>query len=116
MWRAYDKETLRYDHVPVYLDYLLIASKSFQLIVDNLIIKNRFKVKGTGPITYHLVCDFNRDSNNELCLAPREHIEKMSYSCASIFGSNPKSIYHSYLEKSDHPEIETANFLDDDSI
>ena len=73
-------------------------------------------MKGTGPISYHLGCDFTRDSNNELFLAPQKYIEKMSDSYVSIFGSKPKSTYHSPLEKNDHPELDTTEFLDADGI
>ena len=76
-----------------------------------LLNKHDFKLKA-GPISYHLCCDFTRDSNNDLCLVPREHINKMSGSCASIFSSNPKSSFHSPLDKGNNPELDTENFID----
>ena len=48
------------------MDELLIESKSPQLIVDALTKKHNLKLKGTGPISYHLGCHFIQDSNNEL--------------------------------------------------
>ena len=95
--RVDNKWDLHYEFVEVYVDNLIIASKSPQLIVCALTNKHSFKLKGTRPISYHLGCDFPRYGKNELCLAPRKHIENMSDSYASIFGSKPKSIYHSPL-------------------
>ena len=113
MRRVDSKGGLHYECIAVYVDDLIITSKSPQLIVDAL---TNNKLKGTGPISYHLGCDFTRDGDNELFLASRKHIDKISDSCASIFGSNPKSSYHSPLENDDHPERDTTNFLDADGI
>ena len=54
-------------------DDLLISSKLLQAIVGYL-FKNNFNLNWFRPISYHLGCDFIRDGNNDLCLAPREHI------------------------------------------
>ena len=98
------------------MDNLLIASKSLKIIVVTLTSKHDFKLKGVGPITYHLGCDFTRDGNNELCLAFLKCIDKISDSRVSIFSSKPKPSHHSPLEKGDHPELDTKNFLDSDGI
>ena len=63
-----------YEHAEVYADDLLIVSKSPQTTVDSLINQCKFKLKGTVPLSYHLGCDFARDVNNDLCLAPRKCI------------------------------------------
>ena len=75
-----------------------------------------FKLKGTGPISYHLGCNFDRDENGILCFAPRECIEKMEDSYLHMFGEKPKQICASPLEKGDHPELDTAEHLDQDDI
>ena len=98
------------------MDDLLIASKLPQTIVGVLIKIFKFKSKGTRPISYNLGCEFTRDGNNDLCLAPHRCMEKMSDSCVSFFSSNPKLTYYSLLEKVDHPELDTINFLDTDGI
>ena len=43
-----------YDHIFVFVDDLLIASKDYQGTLDALTNKHHFKLKGTGPISYHL--------------------------------------------------------------
>jgi Reverse transcriptase (RNA-dependent DNA polymerase) len=47
-----------YDYIGVYVDDLAIIAKDPESIIDNLINKHGFKLKGTGPTNYHLVMDF----------------------------------------------------------
>ena len=66
-----------YDHIDVYVDDLLIASKDGQNAVDDITNKNHLMLKGTGPMPYHLGHNFGRDGDRILHFAPRKHIEKM---------------------------------------
>ena len=47
-----------YECIAVHVDYLLIASKDPQGVVDTLTNNHHSKLKGTGPMSYHLGCDF----------------------------------------------------------
>jgi hypothetical protein len=47
-----------YDHIGVYVDDLAIIAKDPKSIIDNVINKHGFKLKGTGPINYYLGMDF----------------------------------------------------------
>jgi len=47
-----------YEYVAVYVDNLAIASKDPKSITDALMNRHRFKLKGTGPIEYHLGMTF----------------------------------------------------------
>ena len=87
MRKSNNKEDMCYEHISACLNDLSIVSKSSQIITYTLINNHELKLKGTRPISYHLGSDFTRDSNNELCLAPHEYIDKMSESYASIFSS-----------------------------
>ena len=49
------------------MNHLLIASKAPKGIVKSLQDKHNFKLKGTGPISYHLDCNFFRDKEGVLC-------------------------------------------------
>ena len=54
-----------YEYIACYVDDLLIASKNPQGIIDALMAApNNYKLKGTGPVNYHLGCDFFRDEDN----------------------------------------------------
>lgn len=58
-----------YEYVAVYVDNLAIAMKDPTPFVTTLEEKYKFKLKGTGPIEFHLGCDFVRDKDDTLCMA-----------------------------------------------
>ena len=89
----------------------LVDPKEF---VNTLQTKYKFKLKGTGPITFHLGMDFYRDEDGTLCIAPRKYIEKMLGTYERLFGSPPKQTVTSPLEKGDHPEMDDSELLDAD--
>ena len=43
-----------WEYIGTYIDNLAIASRDPQAIVDKLAKEYKFKLKGTGPISYHL--------------------------------------------------------------
>ena len=102
--------------IKVHMDYPAIVLKDPKAITDLLSNKYNFKLKGTGPISYHLGCDFVRDSEGVLCFAPKKHIEKMIDSCKNIFGCKPKLNVSLHSDKGDHPELDSLELLDQDSI
>jgi len=103
-----------YECTACYVDDLLIASRQPQGIIDQLqSAPHSFKLKGTGPITFHLGCDFFRDETRTLCFGPRKHIERLARQYLDMFGENPKQA-SSPLEKNDHPELDTSPLLDAD--
>jgi len=104
-----------YEYIGVYVDDLAIASKDAQSIIDHLTKTHNFNVKGTGPITFHLGCDFFRDEDGVLCYAPRKYIEKMLDNYRRIFGVKPRPV-NSPLIKGDHPELDTSELLNDSWI
>jgi hypothetical protein len=101
-----------YEYIAVYVDDLMILSKDPQGIVDIFEKDYSFTVKGTGPVDYHLGCDFFRDKDGTLCYAPRKYIEKLLFTYEKLFGTKPKQ-YRTPLEKGDHPELDTTALLDD---
>ena len=98
------------------MDDLAIAAKDPKSITDILMDKHKFKLKGTGPISYHLGCDFFRDKNGVMCMAPNKYIEKMIDTYEQMFGCKPSTKVSSPLEKGDHPEIDTSELLDEKGI
>ena len=96
-------------YIACYVDDLLIASKSPQAIIDRLLGKpNNFKLKGTGPVTFHLGCDFTRDKDGTLSFGPRTYIKRLAVQCKAMFGSAPSTKVSSPVEKNDHPELDTS--------
>ena len=101
-----------YEYIGVYVDDLAIIARNPGEIADTLQTKYKFKLKGTGPITFHLGMDFIRDSDGVLCIATRKYVEKMISTYEYHFGSKPSQRFSSPLEGGDHPEIDSSAFLD----
>lgn len=105
-----------YEHISVYVDDLLIASKDPKGLVDILTNEHKFKLKGTGPMLCHLGCDFARNDDGTLQFAPCKHIQKMIDCHFNMLGSKPKLNVISPLEKCNHPELDTSEYLDQDGM
>jgi hypothetical protein len=95
-----------YEYIAVYVDDLMIIAKNCKDIIEALEGTYEFKLKGTGPTTFHLGCDFMRDSHGTLSYGPVKYIQKMVATYERLFGTKPKS-YKSPLEQNDHPEMDT---------
>ena len=106
----------KYEYIAVYVDDLAIAATHPADIIATLTNTFKFKLKGTGKISYHLGMDFFRDKYNTLCIAPNKYIDKMVSMYNQMFGEKPKQNITSPLEKGDHPELDTSSFLDEDDI
>ena len=100
----------------MYVDDLAIASKDPLALTGSLEMKYGFSLKGTGPVTYHLGCDFIHDGSGVLCIQLKKYIEKMVATYEHLFGTKPKDVYTSTLEKGDHPEMDTSELLDSTGI
>ena len=105
-----------YEYIGVYVDDLAIASREPQKIIDCLLNDHKLKLKGTGPLTYHLGCDYFRDKTGVLCGSPRTYVEKLIGAYERMFGEKPRMTYASPIEKGDHPELDTSPLLDDKGI
>ena len=57
---------------------LMIEHKTPEAIFSLLQDKCKLKLKVTGPIKYHLGCDFSQYELSTLCCTPRKYIEKMA--------------------------------------
>jgi Reverse transcriptase (RNA-dependent DNA polymerase) len=55
-----------YKYIAVYVDDLLIAAKDPSAITKCLEETHFFKLKGTGPLEYHLGCDYFKDDTGTL--------------------------------------------------
>jgi hypothetical protein len=76
-----------YEYIAMYVDDLAIGSKAPKEITDELENTYKFKLKGTGPIEFHLGCDFYHDEDGTLCFGPKKYIEKMVDAYMRMFGN-----------------------------
>ena len=60
-----------YEYLAVYVDDLAIAAKDPQPFCNELKKKYNLKLKGVGPLEYHLGCTYKKDPNGTLAADPR---------------------------------------------
>ena len=102
-----------YEYIARYVDDLAIASRNPKAITDALQQEHGFKLKGTGPLGYHLGCGFGRDEDGTLTMSPKLYIDRMIDNYERMFGCKPRATYSSPLEGGDHPELDTSEELDE---
>jgi hypothetical protein len=106
-----------YEYITCYVDNLMIALRRPQTIIDALTKPcSNFKLKGTGPVAFHLGRDFFRDEDGTLCIGPRKYIDRMAMQYGSMFGSKPWAQFLSPLMVNCHPEMDMSELLDEDGI
>jgi Reverse transcriptase (RNA-dependent DNA polymerase) len=111
-----EKEKNGYEYIAVYVDDLLIAARDPGEITRALENAQNFKLKGVGPLTYHLGCDYFCDKDGTLCCyGPCKYIVKILDQFENMFGCKPKE-YTYPLKKGDHPEIDNTEELDEEGI
>ena len=60
-----------YEYVATYVDDLAIIMKDPQSLIDQLMAApHNFKLKGSGPLNFHLGCGFSRDKDGTLYMDP----------------------------------------------
>ena len=105
-----------WEYVAVYVDDLAFVVRDPKSFVNTMTRKYNYKLKGTGSISFHLGCDFFRDDDGVLCMAPRKYTEKMVDGYKMMFGEKPKINMFSPLEKGDHPELDNTDQLNIDGV
>jgi len=104
-----------YEYIAVYIDDLLIASKDPSSIIKPLSDEHKFKLKGTGAVSFHLGCDWFRYEDGNLCYTPHQYIEKVMDNYLRLFGKHPHNA-HWPIVQGDHLELDTSELLDDAGI
>ena len=67
----------KYRYIATYVDDLLIASVRPQKIIQDQKDKFKLKVKGDGPLEYHLGFDYKLDKDGSLVAQPTKYINKI---------------------------------------
>jgi hypothetical protein len=90
VWMRKAKDGSSYEYLAVYVDDLLIAMKDPRGFCDILKNKYHFKLKGDGPIDYHIGLNYKRDKEGTLVQQPEKYIEKMMTTYELTFKEPPK--------------------------
>jgi len=112
LWLRPSADGSCYEMVAVYVDDLAFGMKDPKAFLKVLEEKHKFKLKGSGPISFHLGCDFERDKDGTLCMIPKQYIDRMVSQYERLFGTKPSTKYSSPLDKGDHPETDESELLD----
>ena len=70
------------------------------------------KLKGVGPLEYHLGCTYKKDPDRTLAADPRRYVNKILESYERMFKEKP-SKSRPPLEGGDHLELDTSELCDD---
>ena len=70
--------------------------------------KFKLKIKGDGPLEYHLCCDYKLDKDGTLVAQPTRYINMILESYKKMFPGENFINAKSPLEKNDHPELDNS--------
>ena len=115
IWMKLSKDGSHYEYIAVYVDDLAICMEDPKSFCDTLKEKYKLKLKGVGPINYHLGCGYTRDEDGTLVADPRKYVEKILESYEKTFGEKPKKS-RTPLVGGDHPESDISEFCNQDQI
>ena len=101
-----------YEYIAVYVDDLAIAAKDPQGCCNELKKKYNLKLKGVGPLEYHLGCTYKKDPDGTLAADPRRYVNKILESYEWMFKEKPRKS-RPPLEGGDHPELDTSELCDE---
>ena len=80
----------------MYVDDFCIAAQDPKEIINILKTKYNLKVKGDGPLTYHLGADYLQDPDGTMVSQPKNYIEKLKETYVRLFDTEPsKGLEHS---------------------
>ena len=101
-----------YEYIAVYADDLAIAAKDPQAFCHELKKRYNLKLKGVGPLEYHLGCTYKKDPDGTLAADPRRYVNKILESYERMFKQKPRKS-RPPLEGGDHPELDTSELCDE---
>ena len=88
-----------YEYIAIYVDDFLIASQKPQQTIKDLKGKIKLKIKGDGPLEYHLGCGYKLDKDGTLVPQPIKYMNKMYQSYKKMFPNENFLNVKSPLEK-----------------
>ena len=86
IWMRSSKDSTHYEYIAVYVDDFAICVKDPQAFCDTLKEVYKLKLKGVGPLIYHLGCGYTRDEDGTLVADPRKDVDEILESYEKMFG------------------------------
>ena len=106
----------KYKYIAIYVDDQLIASEKPQKIIQDLKDKFKLKIKGNGPLEYHLGCDYKLDKDSTFVTQPIRYINKILESYKKMFLNENFINAKSPLENNNHPELDNSEYCNEEQI
>ena len=116
VWLRKAKCATKYEYVAIYVDDLLIACTCASEFIHTLKRKHNLKIKGDGPLKYHLGCDYHLDPDGTHVALPKKYISKILDSFHQMFPGKSLPQVISPLDKNDHPELDNSDLSSDEII
>ena len=110
------KCSTKYEYAAIYVDDILITCNCTSELIHTLKRKHNLKIKGDGPLKYHLGCDYHLDPDGTLVALPKTYISKILDFFHWMFPGESLLQVKSRLDKNDHPELEISELASDDLI
>jgi hypothetical protein len=104
-----------YEYVATYVDDPCLGMLDPKSFTDTLQKKYNFKLKGTGPIDFHLGQSFSLNDDGEMEISAKRYVDKMIDTYVQLYGEKPRKASSS-LEQNDHPEMDNSPFLGQDEM
>ena len=98
VWMRPEPGGTYYEYIAVYVDDLAIAVKDPQAFYNELKKRYNLKLKGVGPLEYHLGCTYKKDPDGTLAADPRRYVNKILESYERMFNENQESPGHHLKE------------------
>ena len=94
IWMKCSKDDNHYEYIAVYVDDIAICMKDPQAFCNTLKENYKCKLKGVGPMNYHLGCGYTKDEDGTLVVDPRKYVEKILESCEKSLVIKPRRPEH----------------------
>ena len=104
VWMRPEPGGTYYEYIAVCVDDLAIAAKDPQAFCNELKKKYNLKLKGVGPLEYHLGCTYKKDPDGTPAADPRRYVNKILESYERMFKEKPRKS-RPPIEGGDHPEL-----------
>ena len=99
IWLKKNNKLNLYEYIAVYVDDLCIAAQDPKEIINILKSKYNLKIKGDGPLTYHLGADYFQDPDGTLVSQPKKYIEKLKETYVRLLIQNHLKVLKHPLRK-----------------
>ena len=116
VWLRKAKCSTKYEYVAIYVDDILIECTCASEFTHTLKRKHNLKIKGDGPLKYHLGCDYHLDPDGTLVALHRKYISKILDSFHRMFPHETLSQVKSPLDKNYHPKLDNSELANEDLI